>query len=114
MASMASIGSLKVPSSPSTATKSSSSSNHSRGSVVKRLAFSSSQLSGDKIVSKAVTGDRRRERRPIVVSPQAVSDSKNSQTCLDPEASRVSFFLLHSRKKKVLFFFLNEYKIELA
>ncbi|KDO42097.1 hypothetical protein CISIN_1g009971mg [Citrus sinensis] len=88
MASMASIGSLKVPSSPSTATTSSNSNNHSRRSVVKRLAFSSSQLSGDKIFSKAVTGDRRSERRPIVVSPQAVSDSKNSQTCLDPEASR--------------------------
>ncbi|GAY55156.1 hypothetical protein CUMW_162230 [Citrus unshiu] len=88
MASMASIGSLKVPSSPSTAATSSNSNNHSRRSVVKRLAFSSSQLSGDKIFSKAVTGDRRRERRPIVVSPQAVSDSKNSQTCLDPEASR--------------------------
>lgn len=63
---------------------------------MKRLAFSSSHLSGDKIGFKAVSGDARREvngRRTMIVSPKAVSDSPTSQTCLDPEASRVSFSL---------------------
>lgn len=29
-------------------------------------------------------------RMPVLVSPKAVSDSHNSLTCLDPDASRVS------------------------
>ena len=57
------------------------------------LSSSSSQLSGGKLVSKAVF--RRsccpsRGRAPILVLPKAVSDSRNSQTCLDPDASAVS------------------------
>ncbi|WZZ01515.1 hypothetical protein YC2023_073843 [Brassica napus] len=31
---------------------------------------------------------RNRVRNPMIVSPKAVSDSQNSQTCLDPDASR--------------------------
>ncbi|KAH7576584.1 hypothetical protein JRO89_XS01G0113200 [Xanthoceras sorbifolium] len=94
MASMASIGVLKVPpSSLSLSSTSSSLSNQSRRISLKRLAFSSSSLSGDKICSEAVAAGGRRsstsnERRPVTVSPKAVSDSRNSQTCLDPEASR--------------------------
>ncbi|KAL9241075.1 hypothetical protein vseg_015227 [Gypsophila vaccaria] len=57
------------------------------------LAFSSSALSGDKLVVDTVPPLRASphhltRRPPIVLSPKAVSDSQNSQTCLDPEASR--------------------------
>ncbi|KAJ0051389.1 hypothetical protein Pint_01790 [Pistacia integerrima] len=92
MASMASIGALRVPSSSSSSSAPSSSSNLTRRIIPsQRLAFSSSHLAGEKLCSQAVVGDRRspaNDRRPIVVSPKAVSDSRNSQTCLDPEASR--------------------------
>jgi hypothetical protein len=30
----------------------------------------------------------------VIVTPKAVSDSQNSQTCLDPDASRVSLSIL--------------------
>lgn len=47
------------------------------------------------LLHKAVAGAGRGKeylgvRSPIVVSPKAVSDSRSSQTCLDPDASRVS------------------------
>ncbi|KAL5972337.1 Glucose-1-phosphate adenylyltransferase small subunit, chloroplastic/amyloplastic [Asimina triloba] len=54
----------------------------------------SSLLSGSfdpKLLSRAVSSCRKSappSRSPIVVSPKAVSDSRNSQTCLDPDASR--------------------------
>ncbi|KAF2550470.1 hypothetical protein F2Q68_00034555 [Brassica cretica] len=91
MATMAAIGSLKVPSS------SSSSSNHTRrlssSSQRKTLSFSSSSLTGEKLnpTQEIIISNlpRRTERRtPSIVSPKAVSDSQNSQTCLDPDASR--------------------------
>ena len=62
------------------------------------LAFSSSSLSGDKFQTISFLNRRNSRissnarRTPNIVSPKAVSDSKNSQTCLDPEASRVSSF----------------------
>ncbi|MBA0549179.1 hypothetical protein Golob_020232, partial [Gossypium lobatum] len=52
------------------------------------LSFSASALSGDKLVSKTVTSSRQMKRTPFIISPKAVSDSQNSQTCLDPDASR--------------------------
>ncbi|ESQ37042.1 hypothetical protein EUTSA_v10002570mg [Eutrema salsugineum] len=58
MVTMAAIGSLKVPSSSSSSSSYSSNVN------------------------------RRASRTPSIVSPKAVSDSQNSQTCLDPDASR--------------------------
>ena len=54
------------------------------------LSFSST-ISGEKITSKASSGSHR--RAPVIVSPKAVSDSRNGQTCLDPDASRVSHSL---------------------
>ncbi|KVI10577.1 ADP-glucose pyrophosphorylase, conserved site-containing protein [Cynara cardunculus var. scolymus] len=53
------------------------------------LSFSSSHLSGDKIFSASSVRRRcSRGRASVIVSPKAVSDSKNSQTCLDPDASQ--------------------------
>ncbi|WMV60364.1 hypothetical protein MTR67_053749 [Solanum verrucosum] len=60
------------------------------------LSFASSHLSGDKLISSKSLRSRRfisskkayHSRAAIIVSPKAVSDSSNSQTCLDPEASR--------------------------
>lgn len=86
MASMASIGSLNVPCSSS----SSSSSNGGRKILPRALSFSASQLYGDKISTDSVSVAPKRVRNPVVVSPKAVSDSQNSQTCLDPDASKVS------------------------
>lgn len=91
---MATMGISQVPSS-----KALISSNRSKKvlrSANASLASSSSQLSGEKLISRAVF--RRSNcgssgRRPIVVSPKAVSDSRNSQTCLDPDASVVSLNL---------------------
>ncbi|WZZ71091.1 hypothetical protein YC2023_082461 [Brassica napus] len=85
---MAAIGSLKVPSSSSNHTRRLSSS-----SQRKTLSFSSSSLAGEKInptqeiIISNLPG-RNERRRPSIVSPKAVSDSQNSQTCLDPDASR--------------------------
>ncbi|QCE01890.1 glucose-1-phosphate adenylyltransferase small subunit 2, chloroplastic [Vigna unguiculata] len=84
MASMAAIGSLNVPCSASA----SSSSNGGRKSVPRSLSFSASQLCGEKISTDSVSVAPRRVRNPVIVSPKAVSDSQNSQTCLDPDASR--------------------------
>lgn len=93
---MAAIGVMRPPSSSSLS--SSSSSNLSRRTAFRSLSFSSSSnLSGEKVCSTAFSVRRdtgRNERTPIIVSPKAVSDSRNSQTCLDPDASRVSFLLL--------------------
>lgn len=85
MASMAAMGVLRFsPASESPTQK-------TLAHRISSLSFSSSQLSGDKIAAsnavRAASG-----RAPIVVSPKAVSDSRNSQTCLDPDASRVSLF----------------------
>jgi len=95
MASMAAIGVMRPPSSSSLS--SSSSSNLSRRTAFRSLSFSSSSnLSGGKVCSTAFSVRRdtgRNERTPMIVSPKAVSDSRNSQTCLDPDASRVSFLL---------------------
>lgn len=85
MASMAAIGSLNVP-----CAASASSSSGGRKSLPRSLSFSASQLSGDKISTDSVSVAPRRVRNPVIVSPKAVSDSQNSQTCLDPDASRVS------------------------
>lgn len=66
------------------------------------LSFSSSVgLSDEKSSLRATVSRlcgsivRGGERRfPLIVSPKAVSDSQNSQTCLDPDASSVSIFFL--------------------
>ncbi|KAF2284729.1 hypothetical protein GH714_029607 [Hevea brasiliensis] len=91
MASMAAIGVPRVPSSSTSSSSSSNSSNLLRKTPVRSLSFSSSDLSGDKIYSKVFSARRGiayNERTPTIVSPKAVSDSRNSQTCLDPDASR--------------------------
>ncbi|CAJ2668396.1 unnamed protein product [Trifolium pratense] len=85
MASMASIGVLKVPSSSSSPSPSSSSSSKA---IARNLSFTSSQLCGDKINTVSARQRRSYGCSPFIVSPKAVSDSKNSQTCLDPDASR--------------------------
>ncbi|CAL5408503.1 unnamed protein product [Camellia sinensis] len=61
----------------------------------------SSHLSGDKISPKSASPQRRSEassgnRTPFIVSPKVVYDSQNSQTCLDPDASRVKLIFLQS------------------
>uniref|UniRef100_A0A368UH27 Glucose-1-phosphate adenylyltransferase n=1 Tax=Glycine max TaxID=3847 RepID=A0A368UH27_SOYBN len=83
MASMAAIGSLNVPRSAS-----SRSSFVGRKSVPRSLSFSASQLCGDKIPTDSVLLAPKIGRSPVIVTPKAVSDSQNSQTCLDPDASR--------------------------
>lgn len=88
---MAAIGGLRSPSTTSSNAYSTSSSRKSP--APRSLSFSASALSGDKVVSKTVTSSRHIERTPLIVSPKAVSDSQNSQTCLDPDASRVSVLL---------------------
>ncbi|KAB2610753.1 glucose-1-phosphate adenylyltransferase small subunit [Pyrus ussuriensis x Pyrus communis] len=57
---------------------------------ISRLSFSGSHLSGTKIPAPSTCMRKCPAHRvpPLVVSPKAVSDSKNSQTCLDPDASR--------------------------
>ncbi|KAK9664116.1 hypothetical protein RND81_14G020300 [Saponaria officinalis] len=75
------IGAMKLP----------SSSQHSPPIAkqhINSLAFSSSALSGDKVDTTSFLRASQLRRAPIIVSPKAVSDSKNSQTCLDPEASQ--------------------------
>lgn len=49
---------------------------------------SSSLVAGELRISSRRRGNFSIVRSPIVVSPKAVSDSKSSQTCLDPEASK--------------------------
>ncbi|KAL5126201.1 Glucose-1-phosphate adenylyltransferase small subunit, chloroplastic [Glycine soja] len=83
MASMVAIGSLNVPRSAS-----SRSSFVGRKSVPRSLSFSASQLCGDKIPTDSVLLAPKIGRSPVIVTPKAVSDSQNSQTCLDPDASR--------------------------
>ncbi|THF99813.1 hypothetical protein TEA_028005 [Camellia sinensis var. sinensis] len=97
---MAAIGALKVPrSSIDRLTGERTTDDHRVTSSSWRLSFASSRLSGDKISPKLASPRRRFEvcsgdrKTPfVVVSPKAVSDSKNSQTCLDPDANRVSSF----------------------
>ncbi|KAF3671608.1 Glucose-1-phosphate adenylyltransferase small subunit, chloroplastic [Capsicum annuum] len=70
--------------------------NADRAISFQSLSFASSHLSGDKLISPASLRSRRcssgvnsyRSRTPVIVSPKAVSDSTNAQTCLDPDASR--------------------------
>lgn len=60
---------------------------------LRKLSFTSSNVSGEKLImSKSSVYGRgcSLSRKPSIVSPKAVSDSQNSQTCLDPDASRVS------------------------
>ncbi|XP_023929758.2 glucose-1-phosphate adenylyltransferase small subunit 1, chloroplastic [Quercus suber] len=102
MASIASIGAVKLPSSSSSNGSNSSKDNREWKSghtdSPRNLSFSASNLwNGDSnlaafgihnrrsSISKTSTNYRRCSR---IVSPKAVSDSKNSQTCLDPDASR--------------------------
>ncbi|XP_008782989.2 glucose-1-phosphate adenylyltransferase small subunit, chloroplastic/amyloplastic [Phoenix dactylifera] len=52
---------------------------------------SSFHFSGEALFSEAALGRRRTAaggRTPVLVSPKAVSDSRGTQTCLDPDASR--------------------------
>jgi hypothetical protein len=63
-------------------------------------AAASASTSRESVSLRAPRGRRQRPRglalslaparRPFVFSPRAVSDSKSSQTCLDPDASTVS------------------------
>ncbi|KAB1208742.1 Glucose-1-phosphate adenylyltransferase small subunit, chloroplastic [Morella rubra] len=90
MASMTTMGVLRVPTSNRSNDSSPSNERRIRG---RALSFSSSQLCGgdSKISAFRVLRRRNTNHRypsPAVVSPKAVSDSKNSQTCLDPDASR--------------------------
>ncbi|PKI66773.1 hypothetical protein CRG98_012779 [Punica granatum] len=87
MASMAAMGVLS--SSPASDSWTQRKQNHHHRTP--SLSFSSSQLSGDKIApcnAVAAASPSGRGRAPILVSPKAVSDSRNAQTCLDPDASR--------------------------
>lgn len=58
------------------------------------LSFSSSVSLSDEKASlrrgSVFSRGGRVRNNPMIVSPKAVSDSQNSQTCLDPDASRVS------------------------
>ncbi|XP_045827797.1 glucose-1-phosphate adenylyltransferase small subunit 1, chloroplastic-like [Trifolium pratense] len=85
MASMATTGVVKVPRSSSS---SSSSTNVRNKTIQQSLSFSSSQFSGNKIVTVSGGARVRCTRKHVIVTPKAVSDSQNSQTCLDPDASR--------------------------
>ncbi|OIW16420.1 hypothetical protein TanjilG_19136 [Lupinus angustifolius] len=86
---MASIATLKVPSSSSSS--SSSFFLGRKSNPCNFLSFSASNLSGDKIPVCAGASRSRYTRTipPLILSPKAVSDSQNSQTCLDPDASRI-------------------------
>ncbi|KAL0362545.1 UNVERIFIED_CONTAM: Glucose-1-phosphate adenylyltransferase small subunit, chloroplastic/amyloplastic [Sesamum calycinum] len=60
-----------------------------------RLSFAASNVAGESLKSSRQVRVRRQRsggeldsRGPAIVSPKAVSDSQNSQTCLDPDASR--------------------------
>ncbi|KAF4381705.1 hypothetical protein F8388_021333 [Cannabis sativa] len=93
MASMAAVGAPRFPSSSTSLSHSSSNgSNLSPRTSPRTLSFAFSHLSGDKISSIATPSRTRAasssNRAPRIVSPKAVSDSQNSQTCLDPDASR--------------------------
>ena len=79
MAKMNIIGAIKLPISSQTPSKPNNA-----------LAFTSSALSGDKFDTRIMRSSNTSRRTSVVVSPKAVSDSKNSQTCLDPDASTVS------------------------
>ena len=82
MASIAATGVLKVP--PAAAS--------CEAVPTRPLSFSSSvSLSDEWRHRRESVVSRGRMRNPMIVSPKAVSDSQNSQTCLDPDASRVSF-----------------------
>lgn len=95
--SMAAVGVLRLPTTASASSSSSGGSNRARRSNLRSLSFAASHLSGDKIDfgasglgSRRVSGGRA---APLIVFPKAVSDSKNSQTCLDPDASRVGILV---------------------
>ena len=83
MASIAATGVLKVP--PPAAAS-------CEAVPTMTLSFSSSvSLRATVSHRRGSLLSRNRVRNPMIVSPKAVSDSQNSQTCLDPDASRVSF-----------------------
>ncbi|XP_062152242.1 glucose-1-phosphate adenylyltransferase small subunit 2, chloroplastic [Alnus glutinosa] len=90
MASMAAMRVMRMPSSNGSNASSSNDSRRRTHSATARLSFSASQLcSGDhRIAASRLVRRRNTNPAPTVVSPKAVSDSKNSQTCLDPDASR--------------------------
>ncbi|CAM8946456.1 unnamed protein product [Rhodiola kirilowii] len=92
MATMAAIGGVRAIYTSYNDRNTKISSKSSGADRRKLLSFSSSALAGEKIRSKAVESDlrfgERSARVPRLVSPKAVSDSSNSQTCLDPDASR--------------------------
>ncbi|XP_072963505.1 glucose-1-phosphate adenylyltransferase small subunit, chloroplastic/amyloplastic [Typha angustifolia] len=52
------------------------------------MLSSSSHVAGERLLFSAAALGRGRRSAPVVVSPKAVSDSRSSQTCLDPDASR--------------------------
>lgn len=67
------------------------------GSTAGSIAASSSSSSyvGEKLLLAGMAYDSRGagllRRNPTLVSPKAVSDSRDSQTCLDPPANKVWF-----------------------
>ncbi|CAG7872449.1 unnamed protein product [Brassica rapa] len=80
MASIAATGVLKVP--PPAAAS-------CEAVPTMTLSFSSSvSLRATVSHRRGSVLSRNRVRNPMIVSPKAVSDSQNSQTCLDPDASR--------------------------
>uniref|UniRef100_A0A2N9GLE2 glucose-1-phosphate adenylyltransferase n=1 Tax=Fagus sylvatica TaxID=28930 RepID=A0A2N9GLE2_FAGSY len=97
MASMAAIGVVRVPSSStgSNASREKQNWKGGRSSECRRsLSFSASNNNNINIASFGIGRSRRssseteNKRKPRIVSPKAVSDSRNSQTCLEPDASR--------------------------
>lgn len=96
--SMAAVGVLRLPTtSASSSSSSNGGSNRARRHSLRSLSFGASHISGDKIDFRASALGSRRvsggRAVPSIVSPKAVSDSKNSQTCLDPDASRVGILV---------------------
>ncbi|KAL0761809.1 hypothetical protein Bca101_077959 [Brassica carinata] len=84
MASIATAGVLKVP-----APSSDSAGIVTQAVPARTLSFSSSvSLRAAVSHRRESVVSRNRVRNPMIVSPKAVSDSQNSQTCLDPDASR--------------------------
>ncbi|XP_073001524.1 glucose-1-phosphate adenylyltransferase small subunit, chloroplastic/amyloplastic [Typha latifolia] len=78
----------RMPTSSKTLIPSLSSPSSDRRRPKAAMLSSSSHVAGERLLFSAAALGRRRRSAPVVVSPKAVSDSRSSQTCLDPDASR--------------------------
>ncbi|KAE8660422.1 Glucose-1-phosphate adenylyltransferase small subunit [Hibiscus syriacus] len=61
---------------------------HPTSTAPNNLSFSTSALFGDKFDFRNVTASYQTKRTPFTISPKAVSDSRNSHACLEPDTSR--------------------------